>query len=837
MTIEALLTHPALAGMRQLRQWMIYTAYPDEKKPGKLAKLPLHPATGSPCSVVEPANWSDIETAAASVRRFGPGFGLAFCFTENDPYWFIDLDGCKQADGSWSPLAQQLVAQVLPGAAVEISASGNGLHLFGRGAVPQHASKNMDQRAELYTRGRFCAMTGTALQGNCDVDHTAAMQWVVATYFAPKNPGAQNLPTDGPRADWRGPTDDAELLRRALQSKTVAAKFGAATAASFADLWHADLEVLHRLYPGDGEGGVDRSSVDMALAQHLAFWTGCDQARMVSLMQQSALVREKWEREDYLPRTVASACALQRDVLQDKPVVSPLAASPVSPLAPAAPTPPAPPAAAPSGPPGPPAGPAAAPPVPPGPPVPAAPAAPVEREGTTFIRPDQAATLFAGCFYLADTHRVLVPGGKIYKPEQFKAVFGGFTFIMDATNNRTSRDAFEAFTQNQVFRPPIVDGTAFKPALPYGQIITSEGRSRANMFCPAQVERRPGDVSRFLRHMEILFPNEKDRAYLLYWMAHCVQHPGVKSQWMPLLVGSEGNGKSLFSRCLAYAVGHRYTHWPDASKLGGSFNAWVYGKLLVCIEDLLIGEALEVWEKLKPMITGESLEIEAKGIDQRTDEVCCNIIANSNHKNAIRATLNDRRVCHLWSAQQSAADNIRDGLTEAYMSSIYDWLKLEGGYAAVAHFLATLEIPPLYGLSWFMGRAPKTSYHYAAVEASRGPIEQEVNEAIERGDVGFCGGWVSSGALDRLLERVCRNRPLAPNKRREVMQNLGYDWHPALPSGRVNNPVLPDNAKVKLFVRLDSAHRHLTTAAEVAQAYTQAQMSALAAGGASAPSR
>ena len=811
MSLDNLTTHPALAGMRSLRQWMIYTAYADANKPGKLIKLPLHPATGSPCSVVDPANWSDVETAAASVRRMGEGFGLAFCFTENDPYWFIDLDGCKQADESWSPLAQQLVTQVLPGAALEISASGKGLHLFGRGTVPQHASKNFDHRAELYTRSRFCAMTGTALQGDCDTDHSANMPWVVATYFPPKNTGVKNLPEDGPVPEWRGPTDDAELLRRMLQSRSVASKFGAATAASFAELWHRDVEALHRYYPGDGEGGIDWSSADMALAQMLCFWTGKDQARMVSLMQQSALVRDKWEREDYLPRTVASACGMQRDVLQDKPVVSPLQAVQAAPPAPAAPMPPPAPAAAPAGPPGP-------------PPTPAA----TEREGTTWIRPDQAAELFAGCFYLADTHRVLVPGGKIYKPEQFKTVFGGFNFIMDAGNARTSRDAFEAFTQGQVFRPPIVDGTAFKPNLPYGQIIVSEGRKRANMFCPAQVDMRPGDVSRFVRHMEILFPNEKDRSFLLYWMAHCVQHPGVKSQWMPLLVGAEGNGKSLFSRCLAYAVGHRYTHWPDASKLGGSFNAWVYGKLLICIEDLLIGDSLEVWEKLKPMITGESLEIEAKGIDQRTDEVCCNIIANSNHKNAIRATLNDRRVCHLWSGQQSAADNTRDGLTEAYMSGIYDWLKQGGGYGAVAHYLATLQIPEQFGLAWFMGRAPKTSHHWAAVEASRGPIEQEVQESIERGDLGFCGGWVSSGALDRLLERVCKGRPLAPNKRREVMQNLGYDWHPALPSGRVNNPVMPDNAKVKLFVRLDSPHRELSTPAEVAQAYTRDQMSALA---------
>lgn len=33
-------------------------------------------------------------------------------------------------------------------------------------------------------------------------------------------------------------------------------------------------------------------------------------------MRQSELVRDKWEREDYLPRTILSACAQQANVLQ-----------------------------------------------------------------------------------------------------------------------------------------------------------------------------------------------------------------------------------------------------------------------------------------------------------------------------------------------------------------------------------------------------------------------------------------------------------------------------------------------------------------------------------------
>lgn len=84
--------------------------------------------------------------------------------------------------------------------------------------------------------------------------------------------------------DGTGPTDDEELIRRAIRSKSVNAAFG--NKASFQDLWEGNVEALARTYP-DELRGYDSSSADAALAQHLAFWTGCDCARMERLMLKS----------------------------------------------------------------------------------------------------------------------------------------------------------------------------------------------------------------------------------------------------------------------------------------------------------------------------------------------------------------------------------------------------------------------------------------------------------------------------------------------------------------------------------------------------------------------
>ena len=378
MNLDAILTSPALAGMRACPQWVVYVAAPLAN--GKTNKIPVHYATGIPAGVNDPASWTDPITAANAARKWGPEFGVGFCFTEAAGFWFIDLDGALLDDGTWSPLAQQ-ACSIFAGAAIEVSRSGRGLHLFGRGAIPPHASKNIAHHAELYHTDRFVALSGLHLSGDCTTDHTAALGWFASTYFPPREHVAVAL-TDGPRADWRGPADDDELLRRAMQSRSQASVFGAR--ATFADLWTADAAVLSRAYPPDASSSepFDRSSADAALAAHLAFWTGCDAARMDRLMRQSALVREKYDRTDYLPRTIANACGQQRDVLQDKE--------------------------------------------PPAAPVPVSADGPAMRaaEGERFLSPAAQAELFNGCVYVVDQHRALLPGGTLLKPDQFKGKFG-----------------------------------------------------------------------------------------------------------------------------------------------------------------------------------------------------------------------------------------------------------------------------------------------------------------------------------------------------------------------------------------------------------------------------
>lgn len=774
----------ALQAMGAYRQFIVYTAQPSKLRPGKTDKYPADFRTGRVVSAHEPAYWTDSATAIAAAATLGPTYGVGFVFTESDPFWFLDLDNCLSPDGSdWNELAKGLCG-AFSGAAVEVSQSGRGLHIFGTGRPPVHGCKNEPLKLEFYHSGRFVALTGSGAVGNCAADFTHLLPSLVAQYFPPSSSHDVNVEwTTGPCEGWKGPTDDDELIRRALQSRSADSSFG--HKASFADLWYANITALSKAYPDDVRG-YNASQADAALAQHLSFWSGRDCERILSLMRRSALARDKWEREDYMTRTILGAVGRQFEILTDRepePVASVGESAPSQTDAPR----------------------------------------PTAVSGSTFVGNGEQMDLFAGCVYVQDIHRVLVPGGQLLKSEQFKVAYGGYTFTLDNANEKTTRDAWEAFTQSQTFRCPRANAPCFRPDLSPGAIIERGGVTYVNTYWPVNVPRKHGDPAPFLAHLRKVLPDERDRLVLLSYMAACVQHKGVKFQWAPLLQGVEGNGKTLFTRCVAEAVGRRYVHWPKASKLTAQFNGWMVGKIFYGVEDIYVPESrLEVLEELKPMITGgDGLEIEAKGVDQISADICGNFILNSNHKDALRKTRNDRRFCMLFCAQQQVGDLERDGMTGDYFPSIYEWLNADG-YAIVSELLHTWPIPDEFNPATKCQRAPVTSATEAAISASTGGVEQEIHEAIAQGLPGFCGGWISSIQLDRLLDRLGVARRVTHSKRREMLTEMGYVSHPALPDGRVNNLILPDAGKPRLFIYKDSPSRHITSAAEAAKAYEAA---------------
>jgi hypothetical protein len=307
---------PAFEALAAYKQFVIYRLEPRNSHPGKMDKIPIHPYKLNSANAHAPTNWIDATTAMQITKLNGIEYGVGFALTKNDPFFFIDIDDCLEPCGEWSPLAKELCG-IFPHAAVEVSNSGRGLHIIGSSIATPHSCKNSNLNIEFYTENRFVALTGLHARGNAGEDYSAILPGFVNKYFS--LPLSTNISRD---KSWttqacEGSSDtstDEQLIRRALNAKSGATIFG--NKASFEDLWEANAEKLIITYPSSTHvNGYDESAADAALAQHLAFWTGKNCERIRRLMVQSKLNREKWNREDYLPRTILGACARKNEFL------------------------------------------------------------------------------------------------------------------------------------------------------------------------------------------------------------------------------------------------------------------------------------------------------------------------------------------------------------------------------------------------------------------------------------------------------------------------------------------------------------------------------------------
>jgi hypothetical protein len=748
-------------------------------------KTPLSPHTGLACNPHDPAQWADKQTAElAAIHYQAAGIGLVI--TADSNLFFLDIDHCLQPDGQWSPIAIQL-CEYLAGAYIEVSRSGEGLHILGHGVAPEHGTRCPAFKLELYSRGRYIALTGTGAYGDPSFPAQAQLDWMVANYFPPSGPAANQAEwTAEPDPSYTGKWDDDELIHRMLTSTSRSGAFsGKATPAQ---LWNANIDALAAAYPPQSDSNAfDHSSADAALCQHLAFWTGRNCERIDRLFRLSALFRDKWERQGYMQSTVTGAVAHCRAVYTH---AAPADRQPVR-ESEATPT-------------------------------------PVGctglRDGMQLLSIPAQIDHFKGCVYIRSLHKAFVPDGELLKPEQFKASYGGYTFSLDMINDKTSRSAWEALTENMGYNFPQAHEACFRPELEPGVIIQEEGRPVVNTYVPVTTETLPGDPSPFLDHLAKMLPDSGDCSILLAYMAAITQYPGVKFQWWPLLQGMEGNGKSMVIRCLSFCVGARYSHTPNAKDIDNKFNSWLRNKLFIGVEEIYTADRQDKIDALKPIITNDRIEIQGKGDNQVTADNRANGVMCSNHKDAVRKTLGDRRNCVFYTAQQEPGDLERDGMGGDYFPDLYDWLKADG-YAIVNGYLRSYAIPDAVNPATHCHRAPTTSSTAEAIRSSMGGIEQEVVEAIEEGRPGFAGGWISSAAFDRLLDERRAGGKIPRSKRRDLLRGLGYDWHLGLLDGRVNNAIVDCGVagRPRLYIRNGHPLAVLQSAAEVIRCYQEAQ--------------
>lgn len=770
-------TH-AIGGIALLPQWFIWRLTWNATK-GKYEKHPIYHRTNPmPMDSADPANWMPYLTACETLRRYREdepdgAFTLGWRMTQDCGYWFLDLDSVY-ADGVWAPKAEQWYA-ALPGVFFEYSASGNGAHLIGNGVLPAHRKKHIkgfEIDCELYTEARSIAFgtTGQAW-GSADVAAPAILD-VLVEAFAPTygmdDEGGAGRWDAGPRPDWSGPREDDELLGMAMRSSSVMSTLGAK--ASFAQLW-SNAPELGKLYAGGSE-------IDMALAQHLAFWTGCDAVRMERLMRRSALHRAKWdEHRTYLKElTIEAACALQRDVykapvMRELYVVPPPGLGVVEVIAPA-----------------------------------------------QVQALDAALDLIGSASSDVDMHNRIIPQvrgleippalmprlvktiNKMLKvwdadlpSAQVRALLGGaatrevaasagdalrpvwvddYVYLsspdrflevpscqaltgmalhrklarqpaVPMTNAGTKMDVAKLMTEQ--WNVQTVHDSAYHAAMP--AVFEFQGASWVNTYNPAS---RPlpapsvapeamAGIQSFVNHVRRICRGEDGAAeVLLQWLAWQVQRPGDKIRWMPLIVGVEGSGKSLFENVMVTCLGSANVESIVSSTVcnAGGFTDWAEGKAVGFFEELHISGAAkyQVWNTVKPYVTNDRVSINRKTRKGVSIMNGTNYFAFSNFDNAVPITEADRRVMVV----RTPFANIQGMWADAgvqndaqYFDAMFESLREYPG--AWVQWLLSYPIPNTFDTR----RAPATKAKARMTGAGRDELEELARALVDDGAVGL----------------------------------------------------------------------------------------------------
>ncbi len=607
--------------IKSFHQFVVWKLIPD-KNGGKAKKLPFDPKTGRSASTTDPTTWSDYDTACKTISTHSYS-GIGFVFTANDPFIFIDIDNCRNTEtGEWLPYAQEAVSKL--GGIWETSRSGNGLH--GILWYPDKASflkkrnrwtNDYDHSYEFYADKRYVAL------GKCDwVGDIFSTKTEEVHKFIPDKTSNNQNPIewkDETPADYGGPLDDNELIQQALSSKGGPSVMFC-TAASFKALWNADEKELGKFYPDSGNRPFDRSSADQALANQLAWWTGCNPARIEKLMNMSPLCqRDKWrDRPDYRRRTIGNAISgkyknyikknlveRQQRLENDIRIGSYL---PLSPL-------------------------------------------PIIMNLTQMHN---------DLVYIGDGNQIVHrPSKMIRSKEDARGEFAAsITEVNTGKFDVNGPVLKKCSTLNLWISSPYrisVDVVTWQPGkdeICLALEKTGHGMRGYNLWIPIQLLSVSSNwqewVKPFLNHIAYLVPIESERNRFLQWLAHIMQKPGELPHTCYLFVAvSTGIGRGTLMSILTRVFrGYVAANIDPESILNKGFNGRLSQKLLATVDEIRegTGHRYQQQENLKSAIVEEVRLINPKFGRQYIEKNCCRWLFCSNHFDAMPFDNSDRRV-------------------------------------------------------------------------------------------------------------------------------------------------------------------------------------------------
>ena len=354
--------------------------------------------------------------------------------------------------------------------------------------------------------------------------------------------------------------------------------------------------------------------------------------------------------------------------------------------------------------------------------------------------------------------------------------------------NRFCGDDSAATLSLDLFRIPTPDKIIYLPAAEdlfelNGIECVNEYNKNSPPDVPASLS--AGDLKAIevvQAHLSMILVEQHAVEIMLSWMAYCVQNPGSKIRWAPLIKGIEGDGKSVLGNLMMGVMGMANVGIVSPSVLATGFTSWAAGRCVNVLEEIrMVGHNRhDVLNTIKPYITNDQVTIHPKGITEYVAPNTVNYIAFTNHHDALPLEDTDRR----WWVQFTPFNEQHELLKVAdsdYFSNLFNAIRDHS--PGLRKWLLEYQLNPLFNPK---GQAPSSLAKDQMVSLNVSEDFGVVKELLSEGGFGFNDQILSSRHFTTALsfiENIEVPKTISLNK---IFMKLGYSalGHPVKWEGK-----------------------------------------------------
>lgn len=338
------------------------------------------------------------------------------------------------------------------------------------------------------------------------------------------------------------------------------------------------------------------------------------------------------------------------------------------------------------------------------------------------------------------------------RSEAFKLLYSNKTVEVQSSIGSKRTPIADAWLKHQNRRE--YSGVGFWPAVnaPSGKFNKWQGWN----VVPSH-----GDVSPALNHIKKVICNNDQSlyAFVIGWLANCVQHPNEQGHVALVIMGGRGTGKTMFAEWIKSIFGRHSMSIANSKLLTGDFTGHLEELVLLVAEEAFWAGDKAAENSLKHAITGTTLTVHHKGFAPYDAPNYLHVIMTSNEEWVIPAGVDERRfaVC--------TVSDIHKGDVE-YFKNLALWAS-NGGISALLEYLLN------YDLTGFNVRTPPDTEGLRNQKMMS--LDPTTRWIIHRLEVGaFVGNeWKQDVSANAMVNSLCEHQQLNTYDRRRAETLLG----------------------------------------------------------------